>query len=80
MATIRKKVMEKVLNELRSAKRASTMEHANFDDMFFDESKLPKTSKEITPYIKEKTRLFRHSWITSPIERAIQIIKEELER
>lgn len=54
---------------LQDALRSARMEDANFDDV--------GGVKKETEYIKEKTRLYRQSWIISPIERVLdRLIKQ----
>lgn len=54
---------ERVLSKLREALRAAQMNDANFDG-------ISNSSRE-TQFIRERTRLYRESWIIEPLQQAI---------
>jgi len=54
------------------------METANFSDM--NQKLTILKQKEVTEFIKNRTRLYRDAWITAPLERALKILEEEINR
>jgi len=78
MKTIRKLEIEKVIREIKEALRSSRMETANFSDM--NQKLTILKQKEVTEFIKNRTRLYRDAWITAPLERALKILEEEINR
>jgi hypothetical protein len=65
--SIGRKKASKLLEELREVRKTATMESASFG---FD--------KALDAIIKEKTRLWRETWIIAPLDRAIRLLEEEL--
>ena len=54
-----------VKRALHAAKMADAEFSRNYD------SNLPKTEKEVTEFIKERTKVYRDSWIIKPLEAAL---------
>lgn len=83
--------MQALLRRLREARKAATMEHAGFDDLGGSTlvrfcpnpiaASLPRTDPENeTEYIKQRTALYRQSWIIGPIDEAIALVEAEQSR
>ena len=66
------------LTELvRNVYESCAMERAGFDHIHpVTDDTLPKTEKEVTPFIRERTRLYRHSWQLTPLKEALEILAE----
>ena len=73
MSNIRKLKVERIVDRLKEVLEASTMERADFDGCGDKE-------KTKTSFIKERTRLYRQSWLIQPLEKAISDLQEELKR
>lgn len=65
-----------VLELLNRALIDAQMERANFNSLIPLEN-LPKTEGEVTEFIKGRTRLYRESWIVSPLKQAIKLIERD---
>ena len=65
---------------LLAAYRSSSMELAEFSSLLGGEKDLPTTEKEVTPFIRERTRLYRHSWLVTPLQEALDKLGFEVER
>lgn len=52
---------EYLLHELKEAIRGAKMENAKFDN----------DGKDVSNFIRERTRLYRNSWIIAPLERIL---------
>lgn len=65
-----------VLELLNRALIDARMERAGFNSIAH-EGPLPTTEAEVTEFIKERTRIYRESWIISPIQRAINLIEQD---
>lgn len=63
---------QQVLAQLREALAGAEMERANFD-AFMDTVTLEQG--QVTGFIRERTRLYRDSWIIAPLKRAIAEIE-----
>jgi len=48
---------------LKELKRHVTMQTCNFDMHHFDAEKLPQDVNQVDAFIKERTRVWRQSWI-----------------
>lgn len=70
---MRKRRLIKILEQ---AHFDATMEQASFSRINTTDS-LPKSENEVTAFIRERTRIWRQSWILSPLEEALKIIKED---
>lgn len=76
---------QQVLKDLRMARAAATMENAGFHDMggsmlarFSNDGVTMRTMPvEETEYIRERTKLYRESWIIGMIDAAIAEIERE---
>lgn len=65
-----------VLELLNRALTSARMDRADFNSIIPLEN-LPKTEIEVTKFIKDRTRLYRESWIVNPIKRAINLIEQD---
>ena len=77
--SIRKSVIREVLSIIYPARDAATMKNANFFPSPFDDPP-PILKKDVDSYIKEKTLLFRETWIVDPLDMAINMLVKELNR
>ena len=75
----RKRKLERIIDRLKEVERSSTMKNANFDLLSRD-AKYPTTSKEVTPFIKKVTKLWRYSWLTDPLKDIIKELEFEMNR
>lgn len=66
MPNLGKRRLNRLLKELKELRRISTMESANFDIY----------NPETTEFIKEKTKLYRESYLISPLDRLIEEFEE----
>jgi hypothetical protein len=64
MANLGKRRARVLIQELKEIRRCSTMETANF-------AVFEKNEAEINDLIKSKTRLFRNTYLTNPLDRII---------
>ena len=78
--TIRRAQIRKALNIIADAHSASLMKTVCFAPSAFDDTPLPKNESEVNQFIKDKTELFRETWISSPLNTAINILINELHR
>lgn len=64
---------------LVDAYKSSQMELACFGRLH-QEPDFPTSEKDVTPFIRERTRLYRESWITQPLREALELLgfSEEL--
>jgi hypothetical protein len=69
---MRKREVLQILNKVLFD---ASMERANFSRIV-DGSPFPTTEDEVTGFIKERTRIYRESWIISPLEQAIRLIDD----
>lgn len=75
---IGKKQLRRIIERLQEARRASTMERMSVDNFgtgktlatFEDGS--PVLDNEVSDFIRERTRLYRETWVTSPLEDIIE--------
>ena len=65
---------------LLAAYRSSNMELAEFSSLLGGEKNLPTTEAEVTPFIRERTELYRRSWLISPLREALDQLGFEVER
>ncbi len=70
MSNIRKLKVEIIIDKLKQIQRDSTFEHAGFSG----------NDDEEDSSIKEKTKLFRHTWIIKPLGIIIEELGRELKR
>jgi len=69
---------ERLLALLREVAMHATLEHADFGGFWVHDDKalpFPKTDKEVTPFIKQRTEVFRQSWLSRPLKHAIELIE-----
>lgn len=78
--TIRRRQVEWAISKIKDALSSSKMENADFSGMGFSESDRVVAEKDVTTFIKNRTALYRNSWITGPLFRAIKILEGELNR
>ncbi len=76
----RKLKLERIIERLKDIERDSTMGNANFDPMGSASMKYPIKNKEVTPFIKEATRIWRASWIIEPLQDIIKQLEFEMNR
>lgn len=55
------------------------MEKAHFGDIG-RVGPFPTTEGEVTDFIKERTRIYRQSWIIGPLEEALSLVKADEQR
>ena len=76
--------MNRTVKELLlAAYQSSNMELAEFGKFFANEKgvvPLPTTEKEVTPFIRQRTELYRHSWLVTPLQEALDKLGFEKER
>ncbi len=63
-----KKQAESIVRRLKEVNQTATMESANFDGI--------GNTQRVTPMIREKTSLWRGSWIIAPIDGIIAELNE----
>lgn len=70
---------------IADAREIATMERAGFRELghgsaltFEDGSTV--TESNVTEFIRERTRLWRSTWILGPLDEALALIDEEIER
>ena len=72
--------MDKSVKELLlAAYMSSNMELAEFG-LIFPSSLLPTTEKEVTPFIRQRTDLYRRSWLITPLKEALDKLGFEEDR
>lgn len=62
-------LLEKILEDAK-------MERAHFGHLT-SKGPFPTTEAEVTEFVKERTRIYRQSWIISPLEEALSLVKGE---
>lgn len=62
---------------IRETIDSAQMNKAAFDQLCGDGQDLPKTEKQVTAFIKERTRLYRESWIINRLRRIDDLITGE---
>jgi hypothetical protein len=67
-----KKELEELKSELEEVRRRLTMEHSHFGDITRPGKIYKLTESEISDFIREKTRLWRETWILHPLARMIE--------
>ena len=63
-------ISKRDLNTLKGIREIITMERSNFDLGFTDDA-LPLKASEVTDFIRERTRLWRESWLLEPLDELI---------
>lgn len=64
----------KIARELREVLRIASMETTNFSQLHGPHD-FPTSEKEVTLFIKERTRLWRQTWIIPQLKKAIKEIE-----
>jgi hypothetical protein len=61
---------EREIDKLREIRRLMTLETARFREMWDDPERhpLPKCEAEVDAFIRERTRIFRETWILSELD------------
>ena len=82
MRHLREKDYQELMECLREALKTAKMEDCNFDSIgsHEDDSAPQKPGESVTSFIKRRTRLWRGSWLTGPLERAESILVEQTRR
>ena len=70
------KNLEKLIPKLKEAKHSATMETMSLHGGIADIINVKLIGGEINEFIKEKTELYRNTWIVTPLQEVI----EELEK
>ena len=65
-----------VLGLLNQVLVDAQMERASFSQIA-TKGPFPTTEAEVTAFIKERTRIYRESWIISPIKRVIELVERD---
>lgn len=72
MNTREKRRLVELLTRIHSD---ASMDSSSFSHLFAEPGDaLPKTEAEVTDFIRKRTRLWRSSWILSPLEEALDIL------
>lgn len=68
---------ERLLSILREVVEHAGLEHADFGSFWTqgEELPLPKTDKEVTPFIRQRVKTHHQSWIVRPLNNAIKLIE-----
>jgi len=67
---------EAMLKLIEGVRKTIEMDTAEFEIMWEDsEDKLPTKEKEVTEFIKRRTRLWRGSWIADPLGEVIDYLR-----
>lgn len=83
---ITKKFAARLLDELRAARGHATMERASFHNCchlpsapaeFEDGRRV--IERNVTDFIRERTHIYRASWIIGPLDEAIAMVTKELD-
>ena len=78
MPYVKKKDLEELKNILNRLIESGEMEHTNFNDIIKVQSPdriITINEKDVTDFIKERTKGFRSAWITHIAENGMVIIK-----
>lgn len=74
--TIRRKIVEKAIRRLLNAEKSAKLTDADFDSI--GDKPITIGKGKYTKFIKDKTLLYRESWILNPLREAIEILQGEL--
>lgn len=66
---------KRIQEVLREARKTLTMDNADFS-LIVPLNDLPKTEADVTDFIRERTRLWRQSWIEAPINEALELLSK----
>ena len=74
---------KRIIGLVSDALKHVRMESCSFSDICCDQKKAPTfadgrkvTEENVTAFIVERTRLWRQSWVESPLEDALILLKE----
>jgi len=74
---IGKKKMRRIVSELKEIKRVATMKTASFSSIA-SIGDFPSKEKDVDSFIKERTRLWRRSWLVDPLQKIIEDLSKGL--
>jgi hypothetical protein len=62
--------------QLQEIRRMVTFESAHFRELFEDPVKhpLPKSETDVDAFIRERTRIFRETWILGPLDELLAVL------
>lgn len=67
-----KKEAQALVEELEELLSAAEMKHAGFQSIWNDEEAVKYDPKDPTEFIKDRTRMYRHAWLISPLKELIK--------
>jgi len=76
--TLEVNVEENVITTLEGALKSAKMTMAEFGKIFPELEDLlpyPTTEEEVTAFIKQRTEIYRNSWLIMPIESALRMLR-----
>lgn len=81
--TVTKSFMQKILDELKCAKKCALLESVSFDRMAGGgqddwANDLPKTELEVNDFIRSRVKRHHRSWIIDPIDSVIEMIEHKI--
>jgi len=74
---------QELLRLIQEAKETSTMERASFDPIAGGrnpEDAPQEPGESVTDFVRRRTRLWRSSWLTGPLEAAEEILTKKARR
>ena len=80
MSNARKLKLERIIDRLKEVQFDSTMKTATFESRCNCKLELPRTHKEVTPFIVERTEVWRETWVTLPLLGIIDDLSTEMTR
>ena len=68
---------ENIISKLEGALQSANMELSEFGHIFPAKSLLPypTSEKDVTAFIKERTELYRKTWLVEPIKSVLSMIR-----
>ena len=73
-----KRELKKLKTELEVVRRTATMEHSHFENITSNATHTVN-EREVTDFVRERTRLWRESWLVHPLDVMIERIEDCLE-
>lgn len=70
------RAQEELLRLFDSARRAAKLDTADFGKIG-STGPFPTQERQVTKFIRERTRLYRESWIITPLQQAIELIQNK---
>lgn len=67
---------QELLRLFEDALRSAKLETADFGTIC-QSGPFPTQERQVTKFIRERTRLYRESWIISPLREAIKIVNDD---